>query len=94
MIAPILVFQSVLSKYYVSNAYNYYEEKKYILELIKLYEKETTDYQDLVNKREKINDIMSKLTDCEFYPEIIFEINISKICFIIFLSNKRKYFKI
>lgn len=55
--------------------YKEYEEKKYILELIKLYEKETTDYQDLVNKREKINDIMSKLTDCEFYPEIIFEIN-------------------
>lgn len=31
LIAPILVFQSVLSKYYVSNAYNYYEEKKYAM---------------------------------------------------------------
>ena len=32
LIAPILVFQSVLSKYYVSNTYNYYEEKKYAME--------------------------------------------------------------
>ena len=32
LIAPLLVFQKVLSKYYVSNAYNYYEEKKYGME--------------------------------------------------------------
>lgn len=32
LIAPILVFQKVLSKYYVSNTYSYFEEKKYGME--------------------------------------------------------------
>jgi len=32
LVAAILVFQSVLSKYYVSNAFSYYEEKKFAME--------------------------------------------------------------
>jgi hypothetical protein len=50
--------------------YERYKEKKYILELIDVYDEEVSDYSELLEKREKINDILKNISNSDVYKEI------------------------
>lgn len=50
--------------------YENYKEKKYILELIDIYDEEVSDYDSLFIKREKINDILKNISNSKIYDSI------------------------
>ena len=55
--------------------YERYKEKKLILNLMEIYKEPASDYQTLLNKRERINNILSNITSSELYLEIGEELN-------------------
>lgn len=55
--------------------YERYKEKKLILKLIEIYKNEVTTYEDLLNKREEINNILINITGSELYSIIGNELN-------------------
>ena len=55
--------------------YERYKEKKYILKLMELYKEETHNYEELLNKRERINKILTGIVGSEIYLEIGEELN-------------------
>ncbi len=59
----------------VSSLYNKYSEQVNILKLIDIYDKTVTGYDELLEKREKINDIIRNISDSELYNEIADELN-------------------
>lgn len=50
--------------------YENYKEKKYILELIDVYDEEVNDYDSLLTKRENINDILKNISNSKIYEDI------------------------
>lgn len=50
--------------------YEKYKEKKYILELVDLYDLEVADYNALLEKREKMNDILKNISSSDIYKDI------------------------
>ncbi len=50
--------------------YEKYKEKKYILELMDIYDKEASEYEELLEKRETINNILENITNSEIYEYI------------------------
>ena len=67
----------------VKKDYDEYKEKYNILKLMEIFNTKVRSYEDLLNKREKINDIFSNLTNTKLYeltyPEINKEYNTIKI---------------
>ena len=59
----------------VAILYNKYSEQVNILKLIDIYDKTVTGYEELLEKREKINDILRSISDSELYNEIADELN-------------------
>ena len=59
----------------VAILYNKYSEQVNILKLIDIYDKTVTGYDELLEKREKINDILRSISDSELYNEIADELN-------------------
>ena len=59
----------------VTILYNKYSEEVNILKLIDIYDKTVTGYDELLEKREKINDILRSISDSELYNEIADELN-------------------
>ena len=55
--------------------YERYKEKKLILKLIDIYKDEVTTYDDLLNKREEMNNILSSITNSELYNLVGAELN-------------------
>ena len=55
--------------------YERYKEKKLILRLIYLYKQPVNGYDEILNKREEINNIMMNITDSELYSMIGKELN-------------------
>ena len=55
--------------------YERYKEKKLILRLMEIYQKETSDYESLLSKREEINSILTGITSSELYLEVGEELN-------------------
>lgn len=64
----ILECDNMLSS--ITLEYEKYKEKKYILELIDMYDTEAIDYSDLLEKRERINDILKNISNSDIYREI------------------------
>lgn len=59
----------------VIGEYNRYFEKKMLLSLLDIYNKKVNDYDELLDKREKINDILLKIDGSDFYKLVFGEIN-------------------
>ena len=59
----------------VSLEYSKYEEKVNILKIIELYDDTVVGYEELLLKREKMNDIIRSISDSELYKEIAVELN-------------------
>ena len=55
--------------------YERYKEKKLILKLIYLYKQPVSSYDDLLSKREEINNILLNITDSELYSIVGGELN-------------------
>ena len=55
--------------------YERYKEKKLILKLISLYKHPVTNYDELLSKREQINNILMNITNSELYSMIGNELN-------------------
>ena len=55
--------------------YERYKEKKLILKLIDIYKDEVNTYDDLLNKREEMNNILSSITNSELYNAVGAELN-------------------
>lgn len=55
--------------------YERYKEKKLILKLIYLYKQPVSTYEELLNKREQINNILTNITSSEIYSMIGSELN-------------------
>lgn len=55
--------------------YERYKEKKLILKLIYLYKNPTKNYEELLNKREEINNILTNITSSELYSLVGNELN-------------------
>lgn len=55
--------------------YERYKEKKLILKLIDIYKDEVNNYDELLNKREEINNILVAIPNSELYKEIGHELN-------------------
>lgn len=55
--------------------YERYKEKKLILKLIEVYKRDVTNYEELLNKREEINNILINITGSELYSIIGNELN-------------------
>lgn len=55
--------------------YERYKEKKLILKLIYLYKQEVENYDELLNKREEINNILMNITSSELYSMVGNELN-------------------
>ena len=55
--------------------YERYKEKKLILKLIYLYKKPVDNYEELLNKREEINNILMNITSSELYSMVGNELN-------------------
>lgn len=54
--------------------YEKYKEKKYILELMDIYDKEVHDYDELLEKRETIDRILDNITNSQLYEDICEEL--------------------
>lgn len=59
----------------VIGEYNRYFEKKMLLSLLDIYNKKVDNYDELLDKREKINDILLKIDGSDFYKLVSNEIN-------------------
>ena len=59
----------------VIGEYNRYFEKKMLLNLLEVYNKKVDNYDELLSKREKINDILSQIDSSDFYKLVFNEIN-------------------
>ena len=59
----------------VSTEYSKYNEKINILKLIDIYDKSVNGYEELLEKREEMNDILKNISDSELYDEISDELN-------------------
>lgn len=59
----------------VTVLYNKYSEQVNILKLIEIYDRTVTGYDELLEKREKINDILRSISDSQLYNEIADELN-------------------
>jgi len=55
--------------------YERYKEKKLILKLIDIYKDETNNYEELLAKREEINNILVAIPNSELYKEVGNELN-------------------
>lgn len=55
--------------------YERYKEKKLILRLMEIYQKETPNYESLLSKREEINSILTGITSSDLYLEVGEELN-------------------
>lgn len=55
--------------------YERYKEKKLILKLIDIYKDEVTNYDELLNKREEINNILTSIPNSELYNQVGHELN-------------------
>lgn len=60
---------------HVSSEFSKYKEKVNILKLIDIYDNTVTGYEELLEKREKMNDIIRELSDSELYHLIADELN-------------------
>lgn len=69
----ILECDEMLSE--VASLYSSYEEKVNILKLIEIYDNSVTGYEEILEKREKINDILRNISDSSLYSEIANELN-------------------
>ncbi|MEE3343366.1 MAG: hypothetical protein VZS44_04695 [Bacilli bacterium] len=69
----ILECDNMLSS--ITLEYERYKEKKLILQLMEIYNDEVHDYDELLNKRERINKILSNITSSELYQEVGEELN-------------------
>lgn len=59
----------------ISVEYNKYFEKKMLLELLNIYDKKTENYDELLAKREKMQDIFMNIEDSDFYKLVSSEMN-------------------
>ena len=59
----------------VTRQFSEYNEKVNILKLIDIYDKSVNGYDELLEKREKINDILKNISDSPLYNEIANELN-------------------
>lgn len=59
----------------ITKEYNEYNEKINILKLIDIYDKSVNDYDELLQKREKINVILRNISDSQLYNQIYEELN-------------------
>ena len=59
----------------VTRHFSEYNEKVNILKLIDIYDKSVNGYDELLEKREKINDILKNISDSPLYNEIANELN-------------------
>ena len=71
--ASISECEEMLSE--VNLAYQAYNEKVNILKLINVYDTVVEGYDELLEKREKINDILKNISDSRLYDEIFNELN-------------------
>ena len=55
--------------------YERYKEKKLILNLIEIYQKNVNNYKEMLEKREEINNILMNITDSELYKMVGNELN-------------------
>ncbi len=69
----IIECDSLLSS--VTLEYEKVKEKKYILKLMEVYDNVISDYEQLMNKREEMNDILSELSSSHLYSIIGEELN-------------------
>lgn len=59
----------------VKEEYNKYYEKKMLLNLLSMYDKNVSNYEQLLAKREEINNILSQISNSDFYKLVSSEIN-------------------
>ena len=59
----------------VTSEFSRYSEKVNILKLIDIYDRTVSGYEDLLEKREKMNDILRSISDSMLYNEIADELN-------------------
>lgn len=71
--SAVLECDEMLSE--VTTEYSKYNEKINILKLIDIYDKTVNGYDELLEKREKINEILKNISDSELYNEISDELN-------------------
>ncbi len=69
----ILECDEMLSE--VATDYSKYNEKVNILKLIDIYDDTVSGYDELLEKREKMNEILRSISDSELYSEIADELN-------------------
>lgn len=69
----ILECDEMLSK--VTTEYSKYNEMVNILKLIDVYDKSVSGYEELLEKRENINEILKNISDSSLYNEIAEELN-------------------
>ena len=55
--------------------YERYKEKKLILKLLDIYKDEVSNYEELLVKREEVNNILMNITNSELYNEVGSELN-------------------
>lgn len=59
----------------VVEEYNKYYEKKMLLNLLSIYDKTVSNYEQLLEKREDINNILSQIDNSDFYKLVSSELN-------------------
>lgn len=59
----------------VVEEYNKYYEKKMLLNLLSMYDKTVSNYEQLLAKREEINNILSQIDNSDFYKLVSSELN-------------------
>lgn len=64
----LLECDNVLSE--VTLEYNKYHEELYTLKLIKIYDEKADDYESLLNKRERIDEILEEMPESDLYKEV------------------------
>lgn len=69
----IIECDNMLSEIALEHAF--YKEKMNILKLMDIYDKPVTTYDEILSKREEINDILKNIPDSDFYKEVIDELN-------------------
>lgn len=69
----ILECESMLKA--ASEDFNHYKEKKTILKLLEIYDLKVQNYDELVKKREEINDLLRSISGSELYKLVFDEIN-------------------
>ena len=58
----------------INSEYNICFEKKMLLELILIYDKKVENFEELLAKREKINDILNNIVNSNFYKLVYLEV--------------------